>query len=120
MNSNIKTSLFLASLVTCYLLTSCVSECDCFKELGCTILTVKKLNGPAANAVVQTKTFCSQTNYNTDIALHDSVEVYRKKYFTDSTYVETRDSIYKTYPTVWLKHNLKQYTDSGYSCNCPR
>jgi hypothetical protein len=120
MDSSIKTKWFFASLVICYLLTSCVADCACFKELGCTILNVRKLKGPAANSIVQTKTFCSQTNYYSDIPLHDSVESYRNRYSTDSTYVEERDSIYKTYPTVSLKHNLKQYTDSGYSCNCPR
>ena len=104
--------------------SSCYGDCYCDKELGCAILTVQKYRGASANTVVMTKIYCSQTNYHTDSTLRDSVNVFVSKYTTDSTMVNIKDSIYKSFDQIRVKGGMKQgsmkrFSDSGYSCNCP-
>jgi hypothetical protein len=120
--SRMKYKLLLVFAMTfiCHSFLSCVGECYCTKDLGCTILTVKRLGGTSSNPVISTKVICSQTDYRTDYILHDSVKAFQKRYTTDTTYVELKDSIYKYYEPVSVKHNVNRYQDSGYYCNCPR
>lgn len=115
-----KTVQFLVLLIITCTISSCYGDCACWRDLGCKILTVKKSNRAPANMVILTKTFCSQVDYHVDRALIDSVDAFQKRYTSDSTYVDTRDSIYKQYGPVSVKRNVNRYTDSGYWCNCPR
>jgi hypothetical protein len=110
----------LAVLLIGWTLNSCRDECVCFKDLGCTVLTVKKLKPPPADIVVTTRTFCSAIDLHSDWKLQDSINAFRTLYTTDSTYVNVKDSIYKHYEPVYVKGNLNRYTDSGYFCGCPR
>lgn len=101
---------------------SCAADCECSKDLKCTTLTVKTrtLNGSDSGIVIATKTFCSKIDYNADYAFRDSVRAFDKQYTTDSTIVEQKDSIYKHYEPVDVRHNhIGRYRDSGYFCNCP-
>lgn len=117
---NMGTRHFLFLVLLGSSITSCVGDCYCTKDLGCKVLTVKKLNVLATNVVVLTQTFCSQVDFHTDLALIDSVAAFQKRYTTDSTFVDIKDSIFKHYEPVSVKRDVNRYTNNGYWCNCPR
>lgn len=110
----------LAILPTIY---SCYCDCQCSKDLGCAILTVRKVNGMTlTNTVITTKMFCSQTDYYTDQALQDSVLTFKARYNTDTSKVDVKDSIYQQYDRM---QNVKcggtdKYISQGYGCSCAK
>jgi len=116
-----KRQIFMALLIGSTLLilpNSCRYTCDCDRNMGCKILKVK-LN--SNGNVLITKTFCSQTNYSTDLILQDSVNNFINKHQSDSTTLTSKDSIYK-YESV---NNVKgsetdNYTKNGFMCVCPK
>ena len=117
-----KNKLLLAFMLwmVCWLTPSCATDCDCTKDLKCTIITVTKRNASDSNTVA-VGTFCSQTDYHQDDAFRDSVDAFQKRYTTDSTILEFKDSIYKNYTPLSVREkNLNRYIDSGYFCGCPR
>jgi hypothetical protein len=84
------------------------------------VLTVKKKQSILTDIVITRVVLCSQTDYHFDYKLQDSVRAFINRYTTDSSYVDVKDSIYKHYEPVWVRGNMRRYTDDGYDCECPR
>jgi hypothetical protein len=107
-------------LMIIYSFNSCSNYCNCTKDLVCKILTVKKLRGINQGSIVRIQTYCSQIDYLIDRPFIDSVNSFANRYTSDSTTVETKDSVYKKYPEIKAHRNIDSYRDSGYFCNCAR
>jgi hypothetical protein len=111
---------FISFLLVLY---SCRCDCQCSKNLGCAVLTVRKVNGiTITDTVIATKTYCSTNDYYTDQSLQDSILAFKKQYNTDKSTVYVKDSIYKQYETI--EHvkcgGTYQYTNQGYGCSCAK
>ena len=121
MNRRLPAIIILAAILLTFY--SCECDCECSKDLGCAILTVKKVSGMTLiNTVITTRTFCSQSDYYTDQALRDSVLAFQRRHNTDSSRVEVKDSIYQQYERI---ENVKcggtdQYLSQGYGCSCAK
>ncbi len=115
MNRPVFLSIFLLAMI--FLFYSCGTSCDCNKNLGCKILTLKNAGG----SIIMTKTYCSQTDYDTDVILRDSVKAFYTRYNSVTTRIDERDSIYK-YETVRdLKiKETEQFESKGYGCACSK
>jgi hypothetical protein len=91
--------------------------------LGCAVLTVKKISGmTVTNTIITTKTFCASNDYYTDQTLRDSILAFQKRYNTDTSIVDVKDSIYKQYKRI---ENVRcgstaQYINQGYGCSCAK
>lgn len=109
---------FLFFLMATVVIYSCRCSCQCNKNLGCKILIAKSSNG----SVLATKMFCPSTDYYSNIALYDSVAVFRAQYQTGSTTVEERDSIYKyeTVRNIKCPQGTDEFERNGYGCECAK
>ena len=101
-----------------YTLQSCMCSCNCSKEMGCKIITVKSnLN----NRILLTKRICSLTNFALEVAISDSVNAISKRYQTDSTSVFVIDSVYSKESKLNLKCNETSfYEKNNFYCQCAK
>jgi hypothetical protein len=81
-------------------------------------VTAKSSNG----SVLATKMFCPQTDYYSNLALHDSVATFRAQYQTALVTVEERDSVYKyeTVHKIKCPHGTDEFERNGYGCECAK
>lgn len=107
---------FFFSTFIMTLLGSCWCSCDCDRNIGCTILTVKQISN---DSVLMKKIFCAQTNYETDKVRKDSVDNFTAQHQTANTTVTAKDSIYKYERVEDVKCKDKDgYKNDGFGCMC--
>ena len=113
-----RTILLLSLLVIIpFTFYSCGCSCQCYKQLGCKILTVKNSGG----GIVITKTFCSTTNYYTDKIFKDSITSFYAQYTSSSTIVSERDSLKEMDRIMKIKcYDTQQFESRGYDCSCAK
>ena|ERR1700722_1429262 len=112
MNKNHFKILLLIFCITLFI--SCYKEsCDCFKDSGCRIITIKLLS----NDSLITRRFCSQTRFYSDSAAIDSANAFLACYKSSSTVITNTDSVYMyDYINNVKPGETQNYNKNGYDC----